>query len=144
MEKTICKLLKLMFGEAYLTMLLVERISFKKTNIRRCFSPPERHTSWTSPTSPRCPWSSDWTNGRFGTEPPVPTASQQSARGPSGEQRTSGVRYSSSIDILGRDVQSRSIWLRRSQFKGSGRWPDGPGDGIFYGPSAFRSAGCGV
>ena len=40
----------------------------------------------------------------------------------------------------GRDMQSRSIWLRRSQFKGSGRWLDGPGGGIFYGPSAFRSA----
>ena len=32
-------------------------------------------------------------------------------------------------------MQSRSTWLRRSQFNGSGRWLDGPGGGIFHGPS---------
>ena len=65
-----------------------------QNNIRRCFSPPGRCKSWTSPTSLRYPWSSDGTNGCCGTEP-VPTANQPSARGPSGEQRTSGVRCSS-------------------------------------------------
>lgn len=89
----------------------------------------------------RCPWSGDGTNVRYGTEPPIPMASQPSARRPSGEQRTSGVRCSSSRWV----GFPRFIWLRHSQFKVSGRWLDGPCSGIFYGlSSALFPLGCGV
>ena len=73
-----------------------------KTNIRRCFSPPMRFTSW---TSLRCPWSSVGTNGRCGTEP---TISARTIRRAAHKRRVLLlIKY-----LDGRDMQSRSIWLQ--------------------------------